>query len=350
MRAPLHPAWVWLPPAAALAALVAILASGSNHALFLLLNRAGSVLGEPVWLRLTMFGDGAIAMVLVLPSIRRAPHCFWAALAAAVFAGLWTQVTKQFIDVPRPLAVFGAGEFFHAGPAYRQVSFPSGHAAAAFAIAGIGIMGLARHALVRALLLAMAVLVSLSRIMVGVHWPVDILWGMIGGWTGAWAGLALHGRCGWRTSGIGGLLAGLLLLGMAGGLLVSHHMHIPAVMPLQRTVAGACLLWGAWEIAAMLPWRCWWWRWPLIGRGRDDPGERGERAGEWGGGRATGRASDRLSERADERADERAEERADVRGVEPAAERPIELADEHAGKRSADAEGAVAINRSASDG
>ena len=336
MRAPLHPAWVCLPPAAALAALAAIVASGSNHALFLLLNRAGGLLGEPVWLRLTMFGDGAIAMVLVLvlPSIRRAPHCFWGALAAAVFAGLWTQVTKQCIDVSRPLAVFGAGEFFHAGPAYRQVSFPSGHAAEAFAIAGIGIMGLARHTLVRALLLAMAVLVSLSRIMVGVHWPVDILWGMIGGWVGAWAGLALHGRCGWPTSGIGGLLAGLLLLGMAGGLLVSHHIHIPAVMPLQRTVAGACLLWGTWEIAAMLPWRRWRWRWPLMRRGRGDPGERGQQAGEWGGRRATAQASDRLSEHTNE----------------PVAERPIERIDEHAGKRSADVARPVAINRSASDG
>jgi membrane-associated phospholipid phosphatase len=327
MRAPLHPAWVWLPPAAALATLGAIVASGSNRALFLLLNHAGSMLGEPVWLRLTMFGDGAIALVLVLPSIRRAPHCFWAALAAAVFAGLWTQVTKQCIDVPRPLAVFGAGEFLHAGPAYRQVSFPSGHAAAAFAIAGIGIMGLSRHTLVRALLLAMAVLVSLSRIMVGVHWPVDILWGMIGGWIGAWAGLALHGRCGWRTSGIGGLLAGLLLLGMAGGLLVSHHMHIPAVMPLQRTVAAACLLWGTCEIAAMLPWRHWhwhwhwdwdwhWhWHWPLMRRGREVPVER-----------------------------------VGKRGAEPAAQPPAERIDEHAGKRSADGARPVAINRSASDG
>jgi membrane-associated phospholipid phosphatase len=345
MRAPLHPAWVWLPPAAALAALLLIVASGSNHALFLWLNRAGNVLGEPVWLQLTMFGDGAIALVLVLPSIRRAPHCFWAALAAAVFAGLWTQVTKQFIDVPRPLAVFGAGEFFHAGPAYRQVSFPSGHAAAAFAIAGIGIMGLARHTLVRALLLVMAVLVGLSRIMVGVHWPVDVLWGMIGGWTGAWAGLALHGRCGWRTSGVGGVLAGLLLLGMAAGLLVSHHMHIPAVMPLQRTVAAACLLWGAWEIGAMLPWRGWlrwrlwwrWWRWRMRGRAR--PGER-----------STELADVRPEVRADARTDARADERTGEHAGERSTERIGERGDGHTGERSADAARAIAINRSAADG
>lgn len=257
MRAPLHPAWIWLPPAAAIAAIGLILATGTNHALFLLLNRAGGVFGVNTWLQLTMLGDGAIALVMVLPSIRRAPRCFWAALAAAVFAGLWTQVTKQFIDVPRPLAVFGAGEFFHAGPAYRQVSFPSGHAAAAFALAGIGVMGLAGGRAARVLLMLMAALVGLSRIMIGVHWPVDVLWGMVGGWTGAWAGLALHGRCGWRTSGTGGVLAGSLLLAMAASLLVSHHIGIPSAMPLQRLIAGACLVWGAGEMAAMLPWRAW---------------------------------------------------------------------------------------------
>ena len=257
MRAPLHSAWIWLPPAAAIAAIGLILATGANHALFLLLNRAGGPLGVEAWLRLTMLGDGAIALVMVLPGIRRAPRCFWAALAAAVFAGLWTQVTKQFIDVPRPLAVFCAGEFFHAGPAYRQVSFPSGHAAAAFALAGIGVMGMGGGRLARVLPMLVATLVALSRIMIGVHWPVDVLWGMVGGWIGAWAGLALHGRCGWRTSGAGGALAGLLLLAMAASLLVSPHIGIPSAMPLQRLIAGACFVWGAWEMAAMLPWRAW---------------------------------------------------------------------------------------------
>jgi membrane-associated phospholipid phosphatase len=261
MRAPLRPAWVWLPPCVALAALVLILASGSNRPLFLLLNRAGHRLGETVWLHLTLLGDGAIALALVLPCIRRLPRCFWAALAAAVIAALWTQVTKQFVDVPRPLSVFGAGNFFHAGPAYRQVSFPSGHAAAAFAIAGVGVMGAARGTVPRLLLLVLASLVSVSRIVVGVHWPIDVLWGMLGGWIGAWTGLAMYGRWGWRTSGIGGLLAGLLLLAMSASLLVSGHIGIPAVMPMQRLIASVCLVWGAWEMARMLPrpqWRQWW--------------------------------------------------------------------------------------------
>lgn len=258
MRAPLHSAWVWLPPCAALAGIALLLASGGNHALFLLLNHAGRVLGERTWLHLTMLGDGAIALSFVLPCIRRAPRCFWAALTAALFAGLWTQVTKQFIDVARPLAVFGAGEFFHTGPAYRQVSFPSGHAAAAFALAGIGVMGLARHNTARVAIMVLAALVALSRIMVGVHWPLDLLWGMLGGWLGAWVGLALHGRLLWPTDGVKGVLAGLGLMGLAAGLLVSRHIGIPAVMPMQRVIASACLAWGGWEMALMLPWAAGW--------------------------------------------------------------------------------------------
>jgi membrane-associated phospholipid phosphatase len=260
-----------MPPATGLAAMALLLASGANRTVFLILNHAGHPLGQLFWLHLTMLGDGAVALALVLPCIRRAPRCFWAALAAAVFAALWTQVTKQFVDIPRPLAALPPDQFFQAGPAYRAVSFPSGHAAAAFAMAGIWIMGVSGNerkswsasALVRALLLLLATLVSLSRIMVGVHWPIDILWGMLGGWLGAWLGLALHARRRWRTSSVGGLLAGLLLSGVAASLLVSRHIHIPAVIPVQRLIGCVCLLWGAREIAAMLPpqwWRAQWWR------------------------------------------------------------------------------------------
>jgi hypothetical protein len=155
--------------------------------------------------------------------------------------------------------VLVAGTFFQAGPVYRHLSFPSGHAAAAFALAGIWVMNLKGRRLLRAALLVMATLVGLSRIMVGVHWPIDILWGMIGGWIAAWTGLAMHGRWGWRTSGVGGVLAGGLLLVLSATLLVSRHIGIPAVMPLQRMIGSACFVWGAWEMVRMWP-RLRWWR------------------------------------------------------------------------------------------
>jgi membrane-associated phospholipid phosphatase len=250
MTVSLRSPWAWLPPAVALALVAGILETGTNRALFLWLNRGGRAVGDLVWFHLTMLGDGAVALALVLLWIRRAPRLFWAALLAAVVAGLWTQVTKAFVDVPRPLSVFAGPEFHHAGPAYRHVSFPSGHAATAFALAGIWVMGLqgpGRWAR-RVLLLVLAVLVGLSRIMVGVHWPLDVLWGMLGGWLGAWAGLALQARRSRHTAGWPGMLAGAVLMAVAASLVVSRHVGIPAVLPAQRLLALACLAWGAWEM------------------------------------------------------------------------------------------------------
>jgi membrane-associated phospholipid phosphatase len=251
MPASFRSPWTWLPPAAALVLAAAVLATGSNRPFFLWLNHGGHAAGDLVWFHLTMLGDGAVALALVLPCIRRAPRLFWAALLAAAVAGLWTQGTKQVIDVPRPLSVFAPGEFHLAGPAYRHVSFPSGHAAAAFALAGIWIMGVEGRRLWRALLFALAGLVGLSRIMIGVHWPLDVIWGMLGGWLGAWTGLALQARWCWRTSGRGGKLAGVVLLAVTASLLVSRHIGIAAVMPAQRLVAAVCLAWGAWEVRCL---------------------------------------------------------------------------------------------------
>jgi membrane-associated phospholipid phosphatase len=249
-------AWCWMPPLVALLLFAAVSVSDGNNRLFLTLNRAGQALGEGLWVNLTMLGDGAVVLALVLPCIRRSPRCFWAALVAALLATLWVQLFKHASHVPRPLAVFGPGQFHLAGPGYRAGSFPSGHSAAIFTLVGIWVMGLAPRPLVRLLLLVLAALVALSRVMVGVHWPLDILWGMLGGWLAAGAGLALSSRLGWRTSGPAGFAAGCVLLALAAGLLFSPHIGIPAVLPLQRVLGMVCLVWGAAEMLQMLPgWR-----------------------------------------------------------------------------------------------
>jgi len=246
-------AWVWAPPVAALLLLVAVAASGSDKRLFLALNRFGEASATGLWVHLTMLGDGAVALALVAPWIRRWPRCFWAALVAAVLAALMVQGIKQVVSVPRPLGVFAAEHFFQAGPAYRAVSFPSGHAAAVFVLAGVWIITLPGYTLVRALLLALAVLVSLSRIMVGVHWPLDVLAGAVAGWMAAITALQLTARRNWKTCGWAGFAAGLVLLGVAASLLMSQHIGLPAVMPLQRALGALCLVLGAWEMFQMLP-------------------------------------------------------------------------------------------------
>jgi hypothetical protein len=46
----------------------------------------------------------------------------------------------------------------------------------------------------RTLLLPIALLVGLSRVAVGVHWPVDVAFGLAGGLAAAWAGARLAAR------------------------------------------------------------------------------------------------------------------------------------------------------------
>jgi undecaprenyl-diphosphatase len=98
------------------------------------------------------------------------------ALAVAhLISGLW--------DRPRPYEVLGDVHLFVTQSG--DPSFPSDHATAAFAIA---VALLLRNRRVGAVALVLAVVLSLSRVAVGVHYPSDILGGAV---IGSLAALAL---------------------------------------------------------------------------------------------------------------------------------------------------------------
>lgn len=264
MRAFSQSAWAWTPPLVAVLLFLVIAMSSSNQEIFLALNHSGHAFGSALWANLTVLGDGAVALALVLPCIKRRPERFWAALIAAVVATAYVQIIKHAIPVSRPLGLLQDGSFFHAGPPHRSGSFPSGHAAAVFALAGVWVMGMRERALLKLALLLLASLVSLSRVMVGVHWPLDLLAGMLGGWLAGWCGLALSSHFGWKTASVWGLASGLVLLAVAAALLFSSHIGFPEVMPLQRAVGAVCFVWGGWELM-QTPFQL-----PVRGRAREE--------------------------------------------------------------------------------
>jgi membrane-associated phospholipid phosphatase len=111
------------------------------------------------------------------------------ALAALLNAGVLTEVTKQLTGRARPYVAGDAGEF--TGPTSNDIykSFPSGHAAATFALATV----LAdRHPKQKWLYYGLAAAVSLARVRSSAHFPSDIL---VGAGIGIYAGnhIALHG-------------------------------------------------------------------------------------------------------------------------------------------------------------
>jgi hypothetical protein len=83
---------------------------------------------------------------------------------------------KIYFNAPRPPAIIDRTIINIIGPALIGRSFPSGHTATIFTLAGI-LMFFFRSLFARLGLILIALLTGLSRIAVGVHWPADVLAG-----------------------------------------------------------------------------------------------------------------------------------------------------------------------------
>ncbi|MHB1590904.1 MAG: phosphatase PAP2 family protein [Sulfuricella sp.] len=231
---------VWLVPALAFGAMAVILASGSNRSLFLLLNGLGALASDALWQNLTVLGT-LTGLTLLVPLIGRRPDIIWSLALAAILAILWVHGLKDPIGVLRPPAVIPPELLHVIGPAYHYGSFPSGHSTTIFTVAGILSLYLRRGSLTW-LLAAAALLVGLSRIAVGVHWPLDVLGGAFGGWLSAVFGTLLAQRWRWGLSRAGRWLLGLALAACALALLISPDTSYPESVTLQRGLALVCLL------------------------------------------------------------------------------------------------------------
>jgi membrane-associated phospholipid phosphatase len=180
-----------------LAAALTLYLAGGYHAGFVLLN-AWAAAGAPpwVWQWLTALGDERVPFALSLLLARRYPQVFWALVVAGVCGIIFTHTGKPLFDALRPPAVLDPGTFHLIGPRVRRVSFPSGHSTTAGVFFGV-LACYARPNWVRATLTVLALLVGLSRVAVGVHWPVDVAAGLMGGVLAAWLGIRLAEQARW---------------------------------------------------------------------------------------------------------------------------------------------------------
>lgn len=253
----LERAWLLSVPIVAASLALVVYLGGVNQALFLWLNRFGAPAGEVFWSCVTMLGDALVAIALLAFVARRYPQAVWAVLLASIFALAWTHGFKQLLpfSVPRPAGVLSADSFHVFGRTLRHGSFPSGHATTVFTLAGVWVAQLA-HPGVRAAVLALAVVVAASRVMVGAHWPVDVLMGAFGGWLAAALGMAWARRWnfGLRPAGRASIAALLMAAAVALFFLKTGY---PRAAWLQYGIAGAAtvfalreLVWHARDLVA----------------------------------------------------------------------------------------------------
>ncbi len=131
---------------------------------------------------LTILGGGGIlwilisAVMLFFPKTRKIG---WIALIAMLLCYLLNdKVFKELVERPRPFfAIAGLQTLV---PTPMSWSFPSGHACSAFAAATIYSHG-GEKCWLKVVLWVLAVAMAFSRMYVGVHYPTDVLAGMLVG-------------------------------------------------------------------------------------------------------------------------------------------------------------------------
>lgn len=103
------------------------------------------------------------------------------ALGAVCFVSLLSNVVilnlllKNIVARPRPYTMIEG--LILAGPAEWDWSFPSGHTGASFAVAVCMLLLMSRKIGIPALILA--ILISFSRLYIGVHYPTDVICGAL---------------------------------------------------------------------------------------------------------------------------------------------------------------------------
>ena len=156
-------------------------------------------IGDVVVPLITRLGDAGIiwiiltVLLLIIPKTRKTGVIMLAALLADVL--LCNVVIKNLVARTRPFDVNTAVQLLVAKP--RDYSFPSGHTAASFA--SVTALYLAGEKKMWKVALVLAVLIALSRLYLYVHYPTDVLGGMLLGCLAGYAGCRGMSLCMERT-------------------------------------------------------------------------------------------------------------------------------------------------------
>ncbi len=238
---------------AALSALAALaLADGGlDHPLFAAINGfAARDLPRGLPSDLTILGHGLVAMMLLAPFLASNPRVLAAGIFAAPVAGLLSWAGKTALGRPRPAAALGANHLYIEGQTLAgHNSFPSGHAITIFLVATVLILTcrpIRNRPILAGAALGAALVAASSRVLVGAHWPSDVLGGatlgIISGGFGAWVSMRLptHSR---RARGV----LGVVVLACSAALAITNTGY-PLAQPLQWIAAAVGGVMGLWAI------------------------------------------------------------------------------------------------------
>ncbi len=165
--------------------------------LFLSLNSQLSTFPQ-LQLNLTQLGDVLIFLPFLTLFIVSAPKFWQSLLTALLFSGIISILLKKLFSVPRPAAMFDNNTFVIIGERLSgSTSLPSGHSIAAFTILTLIFFGFSPKTTKLKIawlffILMSGIIIALTRVGVGAHYPLDVIIGGVLGYISAILGVFLN--------------------------------------------------------------------------------------------------------------------------------------------------------------
>jgi len=159
---------------------------GINRYLFLLVNKIHTPALDQFMLLVTSMGHPKLYPVYIAsamlfmwfkPVMMPQRNVVTFAVSYVVTSMYFIPLLKYMLDFPRPLAILGEQNVTILGNPDAVHSFPSGHAAYVIVMAASLFPGIPRSGKVA--LITFSLLVCLSRVSVGAHFPADIVGSLI---------------------------------------------------------------------------------------------------------------------------------------------------------------------------
>lgn len=170
---------------------------------FLFLNKKLSYFDD-FQLNITQFGDAFIFLSCLSVLIKSSPRLWKSLFFTLIFGGIFSKILKDCFKIPRPAEYFGSKSFVIVGcENFGFSSLPSGHSITVFSILTVLYFSFLPKPNNKKILYVLGLslfglLVALSRVAVGAHYPLDTIFG-----------------------GLIGIFCGII------GILVSNKVNIP---------------------------------------------------------------------------------------------------------------------------
>ena len=156
---------------------IALLVYLNNNFLFYYINHLSSFLPDTFWILITEFGNAYILLGILSFLFIKHPILVTRIIVALLISTIIVRFSKEIFSAIRPPGILPLNTFNLIGSAITENSFPSGHATTISAfICSLTLSNYIQREF-NFFLSLFLIITCVSRVSIGVHWPIDILIG-----------------------------------------------------------------------------------------------------------------------------------------------------------------------------